>query len=598
MSYIAPLADMQFVIERLCGLEQLAALPPYAEVNAELVSAILSEAATLASEVLAPLNRLGDQQGARYADNAVRMPEGWRNAYRQFIEGGWNGLTFSTEIGGQGLPKLVATAVAEMWNGANLSFALGPMLTAGAAEALEHHGTAQQRALYLKNLVTGTWTGTMNLTEPQAGSDLSAVRARAIPAGDHYRISGQKIFITYGEHDLTANIIHLVLARLPDAPSGTRGISLFVVPKYLVNADGSLGARNDVRCASIEHKLGIHASPTAVMVYGEQGGALGYLVGELNRGLEYMFTMMNNARHAVGLEGVAIAEGAYQKALLFATDRVQGRPIGYTEPTLPPIIEHPDVKRMLLSMKSGAEAMRAVAYLCALAFDLAREHSDPAQRAYYQRRGDLLTPIVKGWCTEFGQELASVGVQVHGGMGFIEETGAAQYLRDARITTIYEGTTGIQAQDLLGRKTFRDGGSAARELIAEMNRDLTQWRRSSDPKLGAIATELDLALASLDGALRWLLANQAPAPAATAAAAVHYLKLWGIVTGGWQLGRAAALCTGDLERKQGDQIFAVRKIASAFFFATQVLPQAASLQRMIEIGSAAAVIPSADLGVS
>jgi alkylation response protein AidB-like acyl-CoA dehydrogenase len=590
-AYNAPLADMQFVIERLCDLPKLAATPAFGEVSSELVAAVLEQAGTLAAEVLAPLNRLGDTVGAVHTGDGVRMPDGWQAAYQQFVEGGWNGLNFSTEWGGQGLPKVLATAVAEMWNGANLSFALGPMLTAGAAEALEHHASDALRQAYLPKLVTGEWTGTMNLTEPQAGSDLSAVRSKAVPEGDHYLISGQKIYITYGEHDLTDNIIHLVLARLPDAPAGTRGISLFVVPKFLLNADGTPGKRNDVRCASIEHKLGIHGSPTAVLIYGEQGGAIGYLVGEPNRGLEYMFTMMNNARHAVGLEGVAIAEAAYQKALRFAQDRVQGRPVGHTGQGIPPIIEHPDVKRMLLTMKSGAEAMRALAYVCALAFDLGQVHPDAATAAYYRRRGDLLTPIVKGWCTEYGLELASVGVQVHGGMGFIEETGAAQFLRDARITTIYEGTTGIQAQDLVGRKTLRDGGAASRELIEEMQRDVAGLNTSAPAALQPAVAELARGISELQSALDWVLSAGGADPRAVAAASTYYLKLWGVVTGGWLLLKTAALCVAD------DTVAAPYRKAkerAAVFFATHVLTQAGALARTMREGAAHVLVDTAE----
>ena len=585
--YTAPIAEMRFLIERLCDFGQLTSFPRYAEVTSDLVEAVLQEAGKLASEILAPLNRVGDREGARYHANGVTTPPGWQDAYQKFIDGGWNGLTFATADGGQDLPKVLATAVSEMWNTANLSFALGPMLTAGAAEAIEHHGSPTQRALFLEKLVTGAWTGTMNLTEPQAGSDLSTVRTRATPEGAHYRIVGQKIFITYGEHDLTENIVHLVLARLPDAPAGTRGISLFIVPKILVNADGSLGARNDVRCASLEHKLGIHGSPTAVMVYGEAGGAIGYLIGAPNRGLEYMFTMMNNARHAVGLEGVAIGEAAYQKALRFARERVQGKPLGFQGQVTPSIIEHADVKRMLMTMRANVDAMRALAYVCAMAFDLGREHPEAATRDYFRRRGDLLTPIVKGWCTETGQELTSLGIQVHGGMGFIEETGAAQIFRDARITTIYEGTTGIQAQDLVGRKTLRDGGTAMHELIAEMKADLARIPRGDDPRLATIAHEFDAAVAALTTALEWLLANQTPDPQLVAAASVHFLTLAGIVTGGWQLARAATLCAEDKQAQHGDADFAMRTMASAHFFATQVLPRAPGLARTIVVGSAA-----------
>lgn len=593
--YSPPFADMKFVIERLCRIADFNTLPAFAEVTGELAAAILQEAGTFATEVLAPLNRIGDRDGARHQHDRVVMPVGWREAYAQFIDGGWNGLSFGTDCGGQGLPKILATAVSEMWNTANLSFALGPMLTGGAAEAIAHHGSEQQRAVYLERMVTGTWTGTMNLTEPQAGSDLSTVKTRAVPHGDHYLITGQKIFITYGEHDLTENIIHLVLARLPDSPAGTRGISLFIVPKFLVGNDRAIGRRNDVRCASIEHKLGIHGSPTAVMIYGEQGGAIGYLVGELNRGLEYMFTMMNNARHAVGLEGVSIAEGAYQKALGFARERVQGKPIGSTTRELPGIIEHPDVKRMLLTMKSGTEAMRALAYVCALAFDLGREHPDPAQREYYRRRGDLLTPIVKGWCTEFGQELASVGVQIHGGMGFIEETGAAQYMRDARITTIYEGTTGIQAQDLISRKTLRDGGRAMRELLAEIAHDLSRWTRFHDVRVEQIKTELVNAHLALTRSVDWILGEQGADPRLAAAGSVNYLDLCGIVVGGWLLARSAVICDEDLARGTQDASFTLSKIATAYFFASQILPQASGLARIIEHGGHAVLVSTTEV---
>jgi alkylation response protein AidB-like acyl-CoA dehydrogenase len=582
--YIAPLKDMRFVIEQLGPLDEIAALPGYEDVSPDLVEAVLTEAGKLANEVLSPLNRVGDVEGAQHTGDGVRTPTGWVDAYRAFVDGGWNGVGCAPEFGGQGLPKLVSTAVAEMWNSANLAFALAPMLTQGAIEAIEIHGSDAQRERYLDRMVSGEWTGTMNLTEPQAGSDLSAVRTRAVPAGDHYLISGQKIYITYGEHDLTENIVHLVLARLQDAPAGTRGLSLFIVPKFLVNDDGSLGARNDVRCVSIEHKLGIHGSPTAVMSYGEQGGAIGYLVGEPNRGLEYMFTMMNNARHAVGLEGVAIGERAYQRALAYARDRVQGKPVGYTGAGAPAIIEHADVRRMLMTMKSTTEAMRALAYVCGAAFDRGAREADAERRAYWQRRGDLLTPIVKGWSTESGVTLASLGVQVHGGMGFVEETGAAQYLRDARITPIYEGTTGVQAQDLVGRKTLRDGGHGARELIAEMKALAAALADVDDTRARTIAGELDSALASLEGALTWLLGAAARDPRLPPAASVHYLELWGVVCGGWLLGQSALRCLADAAP---DADFAAAKIETARFYALQVLPQARSLEHRIVQGSEA-----------
>jgi len=459
--YRAPLRDMQFVLKELAGLDEIAKLPGCEEVNSELVGQILEEAAKFASGVLSPLNKTADQEGSRWENGAVRTPKGFKQAYLQFVEGGWNAMQAPPEYGGQGLPKIVTTPVIEMFKSANLSFSLCPMLTAGAVEALLLRGSERLKNIYVKKMVGGAWTGTMNLTEPQAGSDLALVKTRAVRShddknGDHYRIHGQKIFITYGEHDLAENIVHMVLARTPDAPEGVRGISMFVVPKFLVGKDGSPGLRNDVKCASIEHKLGIHASPTAVMIYGEKEGAVGYLVGEENRGLEYMFIMMNAARFAVGLEGVSISERAYQQALAYAKERIQSRDLAGGGSAVP-IIRHPDVRRMLMNMKAQTEAMRALAYVVAAAMDKGMRHPDKEERARNQAFADLLIPIVKGWSTETGIEVASTGIQVHGGMGFIEETGAAQHLRDARITTIYEGTTGIQANDLVGRKIARDG---------------------------------------------------------------------------------------------------------------------------------------------
>src|SRR5688572_19754216 len=458
--YTAPLKDMRFVLNELAGLAEVAKLPGCEEATPDTVDAILEEAARFASEVLDPLNRVGDQEGSKLIDGAVRTPKGFREAYGRFTESGWNALPFEPEWGGQGLPKLVATPVDEMWTSANMSFSLCPLLTQGAVHALALRGSKGLQDTYIPKMVAGEWTGTMNLTEPQAGSDLALVKTRAVREKDHYRISGQKIFITYGEHDLTEQIVHLVLARTPEAPEGTKGISLFVVPKFLVKPDGSLGERNGARCASLEHKLGIHASPTAVMIY---ENAVGYLVGEENRGLETMFIMMNAARFGVGLEGVAIAERAFQRALAFAKERLQGRDLVAGGKTVP-IIRHPDVRRMLMLMKSQTEAMRALAYVVAGALDFAHKTNEK----HYQAFVDLMIPIVKGWSTETGIEVASLGVQVHGGMGFVEETGAAQYLRDARITTIYEGTTGIQAMDLVGRKIARDGGATAKAWIASM----------------------------------------------------------------------------------------------------------------------------------
>src|SRR5689334_18241639 len=467
---------MQFVMKRLVGLDQVNALPGWEEVTEDVVDAILEEAGKLANEVLSPLNAVGDKTPAKWKDGNVTTPPGFKEAYRQYVTAGWGNILSPTKFGGQGLPHLLATPVEEMWASANLAFKLCPMLTQGAIEAIEHVGPDNLRKTFLPNMVSGKWTGTMNLTEPQAGSDLSLVRTNATPQGDGtYRLKGQKIFITYGEHDYTENIVHLVLARIDGAPEGVKGISLFAVPKFMVNADGSIGARNDVKCVSIEHKLGIHASPTAVLAFGEKDGAVGYLVGEANRGLEYMFIMMNAARLSVGLEGVAIAERAYQRALAWSRERLQGKPVGAQDAKSSPqpkgpaaIVQHPDVKRMLLTMKSITEAMRALAYWTSAILDRARDHPDDAERKRCQAMVDLLIPVVKGWSTENGVDVASLGIQVHGGMGFIEETGAAQHLRDARITTIYEGTTGIQANDLVGRKVGREQGKTVMALIEQM----------------------------------------------------------------------------------------------------------------------------------
>lgn len=582
--YQAPIADMKFVIENLAELGELNAISDFAEATPELLDAVLEEAGKLASEVLSPLNQSGDVQGSRLDGDAVHTPDGWPQAYATFVEAGWASLAGEPKFGGQGLPKLIAAAVSEMWNSANLSFALCPMLTQGATDAIEHHAEQRFKDLYIPKMVSGQWSGTMNLSEPQAGSDLSTVRTKAVRDGQYYRITGQKIFITYGEHDLTENIIHMVLARTPDAPEGTRGISLFIVPKFLVNDDGSLGERNDLRCVSIEHKLGIHASPTAVISYGDGGGAIGYLVGEENLGLTYMFTMMNAARHAVGLEGVAITERAYQLALAFARERVQGEPIGPNGGEGVSIIEHADVRRMLLLMKSHAEAMRALAYVCASAYDMADKSPEPDVVQHASRRGDFLTPIVKGWCTEIGIEMASLGIQVHGGMGFIEETGAAQYLRDARITTIYEGTTGIQAADLVGRKTFRDGAAAASELLEEMDAVVASLT-TDDSRLADIGASLAQAVTDVRAVLEWMLQAQSEDPRLPAAASVPYLQLWGVTCGGWLMAQAAQICHDKLIDGEGDAVFCDTKIATAHFYAGQVMPQTSALMQIIVSGS-------------
>jgi alkylation response protein AidB-like acyl-CoA dehydrogenase len=581
-TYRAPLAEMHFVLNELAGLAEVGKLPGFEEAAPDVVSAILDEAAKFATEVLDPLNTSGDREGSqRLDDGTVKTPAGFRDAYLKFCENGWNGLTKSTDYGGQGLPHLVGTAVDEMWHSANLAFDLCPLLTQGAIEAIELRGTQALKDTYLPHMVAGTWTGTMNLTEPQAGSDLAAVRTRAVPQGDGtHKLYGQKIFITYGEHDYTENIIHLVLARTPEAPEGVKGISLFVVPKFLVNADGSIGARNDVHCVSIEHKLGIHASPTAVLAYGDHGGAIGYLVGEENRGLEYMFIMMNIARFAVGMEGVGLAERAYQRAAAYAKERVQGRPIGAATGG-EPIIGHPDIRRMLMTMRAQTEAMRAVAYVTGAAIDNARRHRDPEARKRHQAFVDFMIPIVKGWSTETGQEVASLGVQVHGGMGFIEETGAAQYLRDARITTIYEGTTGIQANDFIGRKTARDGGAQARLVADEMLKVASELARHADPALKSIGTRLGEAVRSARAAADWMVEAMGVNPAAAHAVAVPYLRLWGLAVGGWQLGRSASIAAKQRAAGVGDPRFLQAKIATARFYAEALLPQASALARAV-----------------
>src|SRR5687768_5370328 len=520
---------MGFVLKHVVGLDQVNKLQGWEEVTDDVVDAILEEAAKLASEVLSPINSSGDRTGAKYKDGAVTTPPGFKEAYWQYVNAGWGNILSPTKFGGQGLPHLVATPVEEMWGAANLAFKLCPMLTQGAIEAIDHVGPDAVREKFLPNMVSGKWTGTMNLTEPQAGSDLSLVRTKATPQPDGtYRLKGQKIFITYGEHDYTENIIHLVLARIEGAPEGVKGISLFVVPKFLVKDDGSLGARNDVKCVSIEHKLGIHASPTAVLAFGEKDGAIGYLVGEANRGLEYMFIMMNAARLSVGLEGVAVAERAYQRALGWSRERLQGKPAGVAGAKTSPIVQHPDVKRMLLTMKSVTEAMRALAYWTAAMLDRAKKHPEENERRRCQALVDLLIPVVKGWSTENGIDIASLGIQVHGGMGFIEETGAAQHLRDARITTIYEGTTGIQANDLVGRKVGREEGRTALALIAEMEKILPGLPATKNVHLAAIGDRLASAIASLKEATQWISQAYAANPAAVAAGSVYYLELMGI----------------------------------------------------------------------
>ncbi|SHL51314.1 acyl-CoA dehydrogenase [Roseibium suaedae] len=540
--YRAPIEEIAFTLKQVCGLGDIQASERHADLGDDLVEAILNEAGRFAAEEIAPMNVVGDRKGTIFADGKVKAAPGWRDLYHNWIEGGWNGLTATPDYGGQGLPMMLSAAALEMWNSGSMAFALGPTLTIGAVEALEKHASDALKETYLAKLISGEWMGTMNLTEPQAGSDLNALTAKAERAEDgSYRISGQKIFITYGEHDLTDNIIHLVLARLPDAPAGTRGISLFLVPKFLVNADGSLGAHNDVRCAGVEHKLGIHASPTCTMVFGDEGGATGYLIGEENRGLACMFTMMNNARLAVGIQGLGIAERAYQEALSYALERKQGRAPGDSGPAMSPIARHPDIKRNLLAMKTRAQAARVLCFACAHAIDMSHIAETEEDRKFWSERAGLLTPLAKALPTDFGVEAASIGVQIHGGMGFIEETGAAQYLRDARIAPIYEGTNGIQAIDLVTRKLPLSGGEHIKAFLGELAGIIEGVAASNLPELGDMAIHLTEALRDLEEATAWIMTAQAEGRMADAlAGATPYLRLAGLTFAGVLLAKGAA----------------------------------------------------------
>jgi len=586
----APIEDMTFTLRHIAGLDEIASLPPFQEAQPDLVAAILEEAGKLAGGVLAPINRAGDLAGSVYENGVVRTPEGFKQAYAAFVDGGWNALPFDPDYGGQGMPWTLALAVQELWNAANMSFALCPLLNQGAVELLQAHGSPEQKAAYLPNLISGRWTGTMNLTEPQAGSDVGAVKTRAVPEGDHYRISGQKIFITYGEHDFADNIIHMVLARTPDAPAGTKGISLFIVPKFLPDAEGRPGRRNDLRCVSIEHKLGINASPTCVMAFGDDEGAIGWLIGEENRGMEYMFTMMNNARLAVGMQGAAIAERAYQQALDYARQRVQGR----TASGKGPIFEHPDVRRTLLTMKALTAASRALCYYTASGLDRARALPDEAARQQVKAEVvELLTPIAKAWSTDIGCEVASLGVQIHGGMGFIEETGAAQHYRDARILPIYEGTNGIQALDLIGRKICRVGGAPARAFLRQVDETASALKAASDPRLVTIGESLASAAAALGQATDWLLDRWTAAQPEAAAGATAYLRLFGMVAGGWLLGKGALAAADLAPQANGAAAFYDGKIGLAHFYAEALLPAAAG-QALVAMRGAPATLAVPD----
>ena len=568
--FVPPLKDMLFAVHHLSGLDKVLKIERFGDFDVDTIDQVIEEAGKFAAEVLSPINIPGDQAGSKLVDGGVIAAPGFADAYEKFMENGWQSLDVDPEYGGMGMPGIVAAAAMESWQAACLSFSLAPMLTGGAVWAIDAHGSTEIRNKFLPSMASGAWTGTMNLTEPQAGSDLSVVATKAVPEDGHYLISGSKIFITWGDQEFSENVIHLVLARLPDAPEGVRGLSLFAVPKFLINADGSIGERNDVYVAGIEHKLGIHASPTCVMSFGEKGGATGYLVGEENKGLACMFTMMNHARIAVGIQGLGISERAYQQARAFALDRKQGRAPGIKGSVT--IVHHPDVRRMLMLMKSQVEAMRAVAYYTAGVVDLAHFSTDDSQRERAARRTALLTPVVKAWATETAQEITSLGVQVHGGMGFVEETGAAQHMRDARILTIYEGTTGIQAMDFAGRKVLADEGRAMNELLADL-RSLDE-QLAGDERLLGIRSALGEGAQQLDAATKWLVEHGGLDPNAAGSASVNYLMLAGVVAGGWQMARASlAIIDGAVN---DDPAFAAAKLLTTEFYARHVLPRASA----------------------
>jgi butyryl-CoA dehydrogenase len=577
---------MQFALRELAGIQGVAALPGCEE-TLEVLDSVLEEAAAFAAGVLDPLNRIGDKAGCTWKDGDVMTPPGFKEAYKKFADAGWIGLPVPAEYGGQGLPQILLGPTLEMWNAANIGFANGPLLNQGAIEAIELVGSTEQKKRFIPNLVSGKWTGTMCLTEPQAGSDLAQVRTRAVPAGDHHLISGTKIFITFGEHDMAENIIHLVLARLPDAPEGTKGISLFIVPKVLVNADGTLGERNEVVCASIEHKLGINGNPTCTLNYGEKGsGAVGYLVGEPNRGLEYMFIMMNAARFSVGVQGIGLADRAYQSALEYAKERIQGRDLKPGSRAPEAIIKHPDVRRMLMTQKATIEAMRALAYVTAASLDYAQRHPDDGVRKEHKAFVEFMIPIVKGWCTESAVDLCSVALQVFGGMGYIEETGIAQQYRDVRIITIYEGTTGIQALDLIGRKLLRDMGATAMSVGKKMEATARECAGHADPLVKRIGEALGKSLAALNETSQWIGMNAMGDLHKAFACSVPYLRFWGTVAGGWQMARAAQIAAGKIAEGDVDAEFYRAKLATAAFYASHVLAQNSAFARQITESSA------------
>ena len=589
MSYQAPVKDMLFDIEHLANIEEIASIPGFEDAGLETAQAVLEECARFNEGVVAPLNHEADKVPSSLAGNQVTTSKGFKEAFKQYAEGGWQGLQHPADFGGQGLPKTIGAACGEILNAANLSFALCPLLTDGAIEALLTAGSDELKATYLEKLVSGEWTGTMNLTEPQAGSDLALVRTRAEPQPDGtYRVFGTKIFITYGEHDMADNIVHLVLARVQGAPEGVKGISLFVVPKFMVGKDGALGDRNDVYCVSIEHKMGIKASPTAVLQFGDHGGAVGYLVGEENRGLEYMFIMMNAARYAVGVQGIAVSDRAYQKAVAYAKERVQSRPVDGSVKGSATIIHHPDVRRMLMTMRALTEGCRAMATAAAAAYDAAHHHPDAAVREQNQAFYEFMVPLVKGYSTESSLEVTNLGVQVHGGMGFIEETGAAQYYRDAKILTIYEGTTAIQANDLVGRKTTRDGGQAAKAIAAQVEKTEQALAASGSADAKAVADHLAEARQAFLDVVGFMVENGKADPNAAYAGSVPYLMLTGNLVAGWQLGRSLLAAEQALKAGQ-DKAFMQAKIATARFYAEHILTRARATRDAI-VGGAQSVM--------
>ena len=588
--YQAPLKQMRFTIEHLVGFEDVKKLPHFDTVDADTVEAVLEEAAKFASGVLAPINWLGDQQGVSVVNDAVQVPAEFADAYTKFCEGGWPGIAGDPDFGGQGLPKTIAVACDEMWAASNVAFALCPELSQGAILAMDRHGTDELKATYLEKLISGQWAGTMCLTEPQAGSDLSSLTSRAEPKGDRYLITGQKIYITWGDHPMAENIIHLVLARLPDAPPGTKGISLFLVPKFKVNADGSIGEPNDNRPVSVEHKMGIHASPTCVLAFGDKGGAEGFLVGKPNEGLAAMFTMMNYMRLGVGVQGVGLADRSYQKSVSYARERVQGRAPG--EKGRVAIIRHPDVRRMLLTMRSLTQASRAVCYYTAACLDRANHGDDAEASAFYQARADLLTPIAKAWCTEAALEATAHGIQVHGGMGYVEETGVAQFYRDARIAPIYEGTNAIQAIDLVGRKLLRDGGATVSAFVSDMRAVDAPLANAGDA-LAVVRSALARGLDELVQSSTYILTAEKKDPELISAVAFNYLMLIGTVIGGWQLARGALVATEQLAAG-GDKAFLEAQVVMARFYAEQVLPRCTGYAAAIRAGSGSMMALSAE----